>query len=169
VFIGLPDMRTVMQMRLGWSLKTATGATFEQSAYFTPKALSAFDSEKEGFGKFTVDLTPRAAAAAANTPVTVDEGRRISELMGCVACHSNDGSLVGKVGPSWKGLFGSQRQIVGGGRVAADEAYLRESIKEPTARVVSGFEKNDTGMPSYEGVISESQIEALILYIKSVK
>ena len=93
----------------------------------------------------------------------------VSELMGCVACHSNDGSLVGKVGPSWKGLFASQRPIVGGAKVVADEAYLRESIKEPAAKVVSGFEKNDTGMPSYEGIMTESQIEALILYIKSLK
>jgi len=168
-FIGLPEMRTVMQMRLGWSLKTAAGATFEQSAYFTPKALTPFDSKKEGFGELVVDLTPRTAIAAANTPVTIDEGRRVSELMGCVACHSNDGSLVGKVGPSWKGLFASQRSIVGGAKVVADEAYLRESIKEPAAKVVSGFEKNDTGMPSYEGVMTESQIEALILYIKSLK
>lgn len=169
VFVGLPDMRTVMQMRLGWLLKTAAGAAFEQSAYFTPKALTAFDPEKEGFGTIAVDLTPRAAIAAANTPVTIDEGRRVSELMGCVACHSNDGSLVGKVGPSWKGLFGSQRQIVGGSKVVADEAYLRESIKEPAAKVLSGFEKNDTGMPSYEGIATEAQIEALILYIKSLK
>ncbi len=169
VFIGLPDMKPVMQMRLGWSLKTAAGATFEQSAYFTPKALTAFNPENEGFAKLTVDLTPRAVVAAVNTPVTIDEGRRVSELMGCVACHSNDGSLVGKVGPTWKGLFASQRQIVGGARVTADEAYLRESIKEPAAKVVSGFEKNDTGMPSYEGIVTESQIEALILYIKSLK
>ncbi len=169
VFVGLPDMRTVMQMRLGWSLKTATGANFEQSAYFTPRALTPFDPEKDGFGKLVVDLTPRAAIATANTPVTIDEGRRVSELMGCVACHSNDGSLVGKVGPTWKGLFASQRSIVGGAKVVADEAYLRESIKEPAAKVVSGFEKNDTGMPSYEGIMTESQIEALILYIRSLK
>lgn len=169
VFVGLPDMKTVMQMRMGWSLKTAAGATFEQSAYFTPKVLTTFDPEKEDFGKLAVDLTPRSAVTAANTPVTIEEGRRVSELMGCVACHSNDGSLVGKVGPSWKGLFGSQRQIVGGAKVTADEAYLRESIKEPAAKVVSGFEKNDTGMPSYEGILTEPQIEALLLYIKSLK
>ena len=43
VFIGVPDMKPVMQMRLGWSLATARGAAFENSAYFTPYELPAFN------------------------------------------------------------------------------------------------------------------------------
>ncbi len=60
-------------------------------------------------------------------------------------------------------------QIVGGTKAAADEASLRESIKEPAAKVGSGFEKNPTGMPSSEGIVTKSQIEALILSIQSLK
>lgn len=90
--------------------------------------------------------------------------------MGCVACHSNDGTIVGKVGPTWKNLFGSEVRLAGGGgKVLADEAYLRESIKEPAAKIVTGFEKSEAGMPSYEGVITDPQIEALILYIKTLR
>ena len=107
--------------------------------------------------------------AAAATQVTVEEGKRIAELMGCVACHSADGSTLGKVGPTWKGLFGNEVVFADGGKTTANEAYLRESIKEPTARVVRGFDKSDAGMPSYEGVISDAQTEALILYIKSLR
>ena len=75
----------------------------------------------------------------------------------------------GKVGPSWKGLFGSKRDIARVGKVTADEAYLRESIKEPTAKILKGFENGDVGMPSYEGVLTDSQIDALVLYLKTLK
>ena len=36
VFIGMPDMKPVMQMRIGWTLATRAGLNFEQNAYFTP-------------------------------------------------------------------------------------------------------------------------------------
>src|SRR6185436_2613150 len=98
------------------------GATFDQNGYFTPYEFVKFDPAAEGFAPLTVDLTPRAAVAAAATPMTVQEGQRLSELMGCVACHSNDGSTLGKVGPSWKGLFGSERQFADGKKALADEA-----------------------------------------------
>ena len=50
----------------------------------------------------------------------------------------------------------------------ADENYLREAIKEPAAKIAAGFDKSDTGMPSYEGVITDAQIEAFVLYLKSL-
>jgi cytochrome c2 len=170
IFIGIPDMKPVMQMRLGWTLATSTGASFEQNAYFTPYELTRFDPAAEGFVPLTVNLTPRTTTALTNAvPQTAAEGKRIAELMGCVACHSTDGTTLGKVGPSWKGLFGSRRVFADGSKTVADEAYLRESIKEPPAKVVSGFDKSDTGMPSYEGVISDAQIEALVLYLKTLR
>lgn len=170
VFVGVPDMQPVMQMRIGWALVARDGAKLAQNAYFTPHELTRFDSAAEGFGEISIDLTPRAPLlAATETPVTVAEGQRVSELMGCVACHSIDGSALGKVGPTWRGLFGSERKLAGGSKVIADEAYLRESIREPALKMLSGFEKTDTGMPSYEGIISDAQIEALVLYIKSLK
>jgi cytochrome c2 len=169
VFIGIPEMKPVMQMRLGWSLLARTGTSFEHNAYFTPHELLRFDPVREGFDPLTVDLTPRIARLAAATPVTAEEGERVAELMGCVACHSVDGTTLGKIGPTWKGLFGSERIFVDGSKALADEAYLRESIKEPAARVIREFEKSDTGMPSYDGVISDGQIEALILYLKTLR
>jgi mono/diheme cytochrome c family protein len=169
VFIGIPDMRPVMQMRLGWALASDSGATFEHNAYFTPYELVPFDATAEGFEPIAVDLTPRTAPAAGlATPITVEEGQRVAELMGCVACHSADGTTVGRVGPTWKGLFGSERVLADGTKTIANEDYLRESIREPTAKVTKGF-GGDIGMPSYEGVISDAQIEALVLYLKSLR
>lgn len=172
VFVGIPDMRAgVGQMRIGWGLKSADGMPANNTAYFSPWELAAFDPKKEGFAELTVDLTPRAAVATATVKASAEEGERVAQMFGCMACHSIDGTTVGKVGPSWKGLHGSVREIAKGmkGRVNADEAYLRESILSPSAKVVKGFEKFDTGMPIYAGILNDTQIESLILYIKTLK
>lgn len=168
VFIGLPGMQPVMQMRVGWSLVARNGATSDSNAHFTPHELAPFDPEKEGFGKITVDLTPKAAVAKTAGPVTVEEGKRVYLMFGCMACHSTDGSMLGKVGPSWKGLFGSTRAFTDKTSALADEAYLREAIVDPSAKVVKGFEKSESGMPIYGGVLTDAQIDSLVLYIKSL-
>ena len=173
VFVGVPGMKTVMQMRFGWALATAEGMKFSENAYLTPYQLTKFDPRAEGFDEFKVDLTPRAAVAQARGPVSVEEGRRLSQVLGCVACHSPEGMDIFHVGPTWKGLFGSERPIVTGPKQTrkhrVDEAYLRESILEPSAKVVSGFERGEYAMPSYAGVVNESQLESLVLYIKSLR
>lgn len=169
VFVGISDMRPAMQLRVGWSLATEGGVSFAHNAYLTAHELTRFDPTAEGFESLTVNLSPRPTLARADTPITVDEGRRVAELMGCVACHSTDGSTLGKVGPSWKGIFGSRRTFSDRSTGVVDDNYLRQSIKEPAAKVVSGFDKSDTGMPSYEGVITDAQIEALVLYLKTIR
>lgn len=168
VLLGLPGMRPVMQMRVGWSLTARNGAASDNNAYFTPHELAHFDAEKEGFGKVTVDLTPKAAVATASGPVSVEEGRRVYQMFGCMACHSTDGSMLGKVGPSWKGLFGSKREFTDKTSAIADEAYLRQSITDPSAKVIRGFEKLESGMPIYGGVLSDSQIDSVIAFIKTL-
>lgn len=172
VFVGIPDMRAgVHQMRIGWGLKSTDGLPANNTAYFSPWELATFEPKKEGFAELTVDLTPRAALATAKVKASAEEGERVAQMFGCVACHSIDGSTVGKVGPSWKGLHGSVREIAKGqkGKVTADAAYLRESILAPSAKVVKGFEKFDTGMPIYAGILNDAQIESLILYIATLK
>ncbi|MBL9182404.1 MAG: c-type cytochrome [Verrucomicrobiaceae bacterium] len=172
VLVAFPEMTTCHQMRVGWGLQSADGLKAANTAYFSPWELMPFDAAKLGFEPgLKIDLTPRKSAVAAVVKPTVEEGERLYQMFGCMACHSTDGTLVGKVGPSWKGLFGTERDIAKGmkGKVKADEAYLRESILNPSAKVVKGFEKFDTGMPIYAGILNDSQIESLILYIKSLK
>jgi glucose/arabinose dehydrogenase/cytochrome c2 len=168
VFIGIPNIAPVMQMRVGWTLSTADGVPFQESAFFTPYELAKFDPQAEGFGDLTVDLTPRTTAVNATTTVSVEEGRRVYERYGCVACHATD-ATSSKLGPTFKGLYGADRLFSSGiVRVTADEAYLRESIVEPTAKVVDGFGRTGMGMPSYAGVLTDAQIESVILFIKSL-
>jgi glucose/arabinose dehydrogenase/cytochrome c2 len=169
VLVALPGITPVMQMRVGWSLKTAGGATFTENAYFTPYELARFDPVKEGFGNVAIDLSPRMTTRKETTPVSAAEGRRLFEISGCLACHSTDGSNISKYGPTLKGLFGQQRTFPKAGRVFADEAYLRESILDPSAKIAPGFEKVEAGMPSYAGVLTPRQIDSIILFIKSLQ
>jgi cytochrome c2 len=168
VFVGVPGMQPVQQMRIGWSLATPEGVKVEDNAYLTPYELAKFNPAAEGFGDITVDLTPRAAVARAATPVSVEEGRRLYQLMGCMACHATDDSVQPKIGPSWKGLFGKERELAKAAKTIVDEAYLKESILNPAAKVVKGYEKVEAGMPVYAGVLTDPQIESLILFIKSL-
>ncbi len=79
----------------------------------------------------------------------------------CIACHTVDGSK--RVGPSFKGLFGSTRPLEGGGKAKADENYIRESITNPTAKVVKGF---PPAMPPQS--LSDAEIDAMIDFIKKL-
>ena len=63
----------------------------------------------------------------------------------------------------------SARYAKGVLRVVADDAYLRESILQPTAKVVTGYERGEAGMPSYAGVLTDAQIESILLFIKTLR
>ena len=169
VFVAIPDMKPVMQMRLGWAIATRDGVKFEQNAYFTPYELVKFDPVAEGFGSVAVDLTPRPRAVPVEVPPSIDEGRRLAELLGCAACHSHDGTTIGKVGPTWKSLFGRQETLSTGAKVTVDDAYIRESILLPAAKIVRGYDKSDVAMPPYAGLVSDNQIQSLTLFIQSLR
>ncbi|MGA2193298.1 MAG: cytochrome c oxidase subunit II [Nitrospirota bacterium] len=92
-----------------------------------------------------------------------EEGRAVVLKLGCLACHSTDGTV--KVGPTWEDLYGSRVLLEGGNTVAADDNYIRESILEPGAKIVKGFSNI---MPTFKGVITEDEITAVIAYIRSL-
>ena len=69
-------------------------------------------------------------------------------------------------GPSWKGVFGHMVMMSDSKQYMADENYLRESILNPQAKIVMGFEGI---MPTYQGLLRERELNALIAYIKSLK
>lgn len=168
VFVGIPDLRESMQLRVAWTLRSESGRALAGSCYLSPRDLDGFLPEEQGFRPLKVDLEPRAKPLGSAPPPDAAEGRRLADLMGCSACHSTDGSTIAKVGPSWKGLFGSERPFVDGTRARADDSYLKESIKSPTAKIVAGYGKSDASMPSYDGILTDPQIESLILYIRSL-
>ncbi len=105
------------------------------------------------------------SANAGSGEALIERGELLTKKMGCTACHSDNGSA--NIGPSFKGLFGSQRRLHNGEWVVADENYIRESIEFPQAKMVKGFE--DRVMPPFPGHLSELELNALVSYIKSVQ
>jgi cytochrome c oxidase subunit 2 len=98
------------------------------------------------------------------TMTPVKKGEEVVEHSGCLACHSRDGTI--KVGPSFKGLFGKTVILSDGKSVVADENYIKESIIDPGAKIVKGFQPV---MPSFKGIIKDDDISSMIDYLKTVK
>jgi cytochrome c oxidase subunit 2 len=81
----------------------------------------------------------------------------------CKSCHTSDGSKG--TGPTWKDLFGKTETLRGGQQQLVDENYVRESILTPSFKIVEGY-KNE--MQSFQGILNNDQINAIILYMKSI-
>lgn len=90
-------------------------------------------------------------------------GGKLFADLACNTCHRPDSQ--GR-GPVLTGLFGRTVQLATGATVVADEAYLREAILNPAARVVAGYQPI---MPTFQGLVTEEQLLQLIEYVKSLK
>ena len=116
----------------------------------------------EAFQDFLLDR--KAADAPQLTPA--QQGEQLFQSKACVGCHSIDGTA--RVGPSFKGIFARGKEpIFQQEEVTVDENYIRESILNPSAKLVAGFEKT-APMPSFQGQLSEDELKALIAYLKSL-
>ena len=91
-----------------------------------------------------------------------DQGQKQFARLGCASCHMAGASSRG---PSLAGLIGSAVHLRDGRTLKADETYVRESILDPRAKIVSGYEPL---MPTFKNQVSEDQIIQLIAYIKSL-
>lgn len=91
-------------------------------------------------------------------------GRTLYQQQGCFACHSVDGSAG--IGPTMAGLYGRERNFTDGTSAIADEDYIRESILVPGAKIVIGY---NNIMTSYQGILNDTQVNALIEYIKELE
>ena len=89
-------------------------------------------------------------------------GEKLFQQLACNTCHKADGT--GR-GPALQGVFGKQVQLANGQKAVADEGYVRESITNPKAKIVSGYQPI---MPTFQGQVSEEQLLQLIAYVKSL-
>lgn len=94
----------------------------------------------------------------------VELGEQLITRNACNTCHSVDGSRL--QGPSFQGLWGSERTFESGETVTADENYIRESILEPNTKIVESYQPV---MPTYAGTLNDRQIDAIIEYIKTLE
>lgn len=93
---------------------------------------------------------------------TVEAGARLATTLGCATCHSPDGTR--RLGPTWQGIWGDTVRLTDGTSVVVDATYLTESIREPNAKVVSGFSPL---MPRIN--VRDADIASLIAYIQSLQ
>lgn len=103
------------------------------------------------------------AANFLKTDAPAVAGEKLYKSRSCAQCHTSDGS--NSTGPTFKDLFGREEMIVGGGKAMVDETYIHESILEPGAKLVAGYQNV---MPTFKGQLKDSEITALIYYLKSI-
>ncbi|MDX1617457.1 MAG: c-type cytochrome [Balneolaceae bacterium] len=103
-----------------------------------------------------------AAAAAGGDEVSVERGEQLYLSNACQACHSRDGS--DGIGPTHLNIMGRTEQLADGSSVTVDDEYLRESIVNPSAKIVEGY---DPVMAPYSH-LSDAEIQSLIEYMKSI-
>ena len=100
-------------------------------------------------------------AGGASAPLQ-ETGKELFAAFGCTTCHRSDAE--GR-GPSLQGLYNSRVPLEDGRTVTADDNYVRESILDPTAKIVKGYKPV---MPAFQGIVSDDQLNALVAYVKSL-
>lgn len=128
------------------------------------------DGHSDMLGKVRV-LSDREYKAWLEESSVLGEGMTPEEFGGslyqkkaCITCHRIDGGRL--TGPPLNGIFGKPVALVGGGEAVRDENYIRKSILEPRADVVAGY---DPVMPTYQGLLKDQELDALVAFIKSLK
>ena len=118
-----------------------------------------------GMGGDIVVMDPQEYAqwaAAGASPALQDTGKQLFSSLGCATCHRSD--VQGR-GPNLAGIYNKPVLLEDGRTVIADDDYVRESILNPTAKIVSGFKPV---MPTFQGLVNEEQLNALVAYVKSL-
>ena len=113
-----------------------------------------------------IDANPGMSEAQATM---VAQGSKLALEKGCARCHSIDErntQLPPALGPTWVGLYRSERKFADGTSALADEAYLTRSMMDPMAQLVAGYPPL---MPSYQGLLQSGEAAAIAEYIKTLK
>ncbi len=100
----------------------------------------------------------------ARTEGLVAQGLRAANVHGCLKCHTLDGTA--HIGPSFLNLYLRRTPLQDGRTIVADEAYLTESMMDPLAKMVRGYQPV---MPSFQGKLAGPEAAALVELIKSLQ
>jgi len=95
-------------------------------------------------------------------PSVVASGKELFQAKACNTCHRPDTAAQA---PILHGLYGEEVELGTGEIVMVDANYIRDSLLNPTAKLVKGYKPL---MPTYQGQLSEEEILQLISYIKSL-
>ena len=171
LLLAIPEMKSAHQIEAAFQVRSTKQAKLDDKVWLTAHHLPKLIHDPDEFQPVPLR---EPLADNAQGPVrppdrpSASEGRKLHTAIGCIGCHTLDGQQAGRPGPTWKNLFGSQRKLADGQTVRADEAYLRESILDPGAKVLEGFADGEVAMPPYQGILTDSQVDSLLLFIKSL-
>ena len=101
-------------------------------------------------------------AESTNGMSMAQNGERLFASLSCAACHN---ARPDARGPNLANVYGAKLMLATGATVIADDAYLRESILNPSQHVTQGYQPI---MPTYQGQVSEEGVIALVEYIKNL-
>ncbi len=114
--------------------------------------------EKEKFNSW---IASKKKPAVLVSPI--ERGKELAKQ--CLGCHTLTGEFT--VGPTFKRIFGRETILEDGTKLIIDEAYLKESIRNPQEKIVKG---SDPIMPEYPlSSMPEADLNAMIEYLKTVK
>ena len=165
IYVEIPKMQPVHTLEAGFSLVSQDGQKLEDKLWLTVHHLQKFDPEESNF--IPVPLkSPAQATKSITTKPSATQGKELYTTLGCIACHSLNGTQGKRPGPSFQGLPGKPRKLSDGNSVAADEAYLRESILQPNAKILDGYQDAEVKMPPYQGILTDQQVDSLVLFLK---
>jgi cytochrome c oxidase subunit 2 len=93
-----------------------------------------------------------------------EQGRKLAAEYGCFKCHTVDGTR--HIGPTWLDLYRKSEKLQDGKTIVADEAYLTESMMDPAAKIVAGYQNV---MPTFQGRVPAPEIAAIVEFIKTLR
>lgn len=163
----MPSYATQIPVKDRWAIVSYVRA-LQRSQHVPEEEIKEYDvdltSLQQAYQEQMAAEAEKEAAAAEQDDgeVSAERGEQIAQENACMSCHTTDGSEL--IGPTWQNVYGHEVSLEDGSTVTADEDYLRESIVEPSAKVVEGFPPT---MVPYD-YLSDSEINSLIEYIKSL-
>jgi cytochrome c oxidase subunit 2 len=160
----IPSFRTKMDVVPGrytstWFTPTKTGVFHLFCAEYCGTQHSGM------IGKVVVQDYPDYQAWLRDAPrelTPAQAGEKYFTNLACNSCHQDKN--IGR-GPALANLYGTDVKLSNGAVVKMDDAYIRESILNPAAKVAAGYEPI---MPTFQGQVTEEQIAMIIQYIKSI-
>ena len=115
-----------------------------------------------GFGTGCGSSDSGSSGAPSNLSEAGERGFDLVATSRCTSCHTVDGGAG--VGPTWKGLAGSERTMSDGSTVVADTAYLTRAIADPRAEQVEGYPSQ---MPTFR-YLTADQVSDIVVYLQEL-
>lgn len=168
----IANMEEVMQMQLRYAIESKENIPLVDVFSFSVNRLNSLHLQPQFFPsldleKVNLQLTAEQLIEARpkDQEISKEKGETLFKQFACLGCHSTTDRTEGMYGTPFGNLFLSKREFKDGSSALADEQYLRESILSPNKQIVKGYGDE---MPSFSGILSPSDVESLILYIKTL-